>query len=69
MPTFSLALKHAELDRHNAETLVRIANETNTQPTGAATLSRLGDEKQLRGIPAIGRGVAGCIAGTNPGQT
>ena len=25
-----------------------------------------GDERRLRGIPAIGRGVAGCIPGTAP---
>lgn len=29
-------------------------------------LSLLGDERQLRGIPAIGRGVRGAIAGTIP---
>lgn len=28
----------------------------------------LGDARQLRGIPAIGRGVRGVIAGTNPGD-
>lgn len=27
-----------------------------------------GDNKQLRGIPAIGRGVRGAIPGTNPEQ-
>jgi hypothetical protein len=27
-----------------------------------------GDEKALRGIPAIGRGVSGCINGTRPGS-
>jgi hypothetical protein len=26
-----------------------------------------GDERKLRGIPAIGRSVAGCIPGTRPG--
>lgn len=25
-----------------------------------------GDEQKLRGIPAIGRGVSGCIPGTSP---
>lgn len=67
MPTFSLQLVHAQLDRHNAETMARIARETGDMQTGAVVLSRLGDEKQLRGIPAIGRGVAGHISGTNPG--
>lgn len=31
-------------------------------------LSLIGDEKQLRGVPVIGRGVAGAIAGTNPSR-
>lgn len=34
--------------------------------TTTRILSRLGDEKQLRGIPAIGRGVQGHIPGTRP---
>jgi hypothetical protein len=66
MPTFSLQQKHAELDRHNAQVLVRIARETGDTPIAAVVLSLLGDERQLRGIPAIGRGVAGAIPGTVP---
>lgn len=27
-----------------------------------------GDSRRLRGIPAIGRGVQGCIPGTNPAR-
>lgn len=34
----------------------------------APTAYGLGDSRQLRGIPAIGRGVRGVIAGTNPGD-
>lgn len=30
-------------------------------------LSRLGDERQLRGVPVIGRGVRGAVAGSVPG--
>lgn len=45
------------LDRIQAETVVESAP---TRGTAA------GDERKLRGIPAIGRGVAGCIPGTNP---
>jgi hypothetical protein len=68
MPTFPLAHKHADLDQHNAKLLIRIAAETGDTPlTPAITLSRLGDEAQLRGIPAIGRGVQGHIAHTKPG--
>lgn len=69
MPTFSLAQKHAELDAHNAEVLVRIARESGEVPVEPASrvLSRLGDEAQLRGIPALARGVSGAIGGSRPG--
>lgn len=63
-----LVVKHAGLDTHFARERVRIALETSTtddtQP--GAVLSFLGDERKLRGIPAIGRGVAGHIPGTRP---
>jgi len=69
VPTFSLNQKHADLDAHNAETMIRLARETGDTPTrDFKILSLIGDELQLRGIPAIGRGVAGHIAGTNPGR-
>lgn len=61
------ALRNAELDRVNAEKMAEIARETETDTPALAVLSLLGDERQLRGIPAIGRGVAGAIAGTSPG--
>lgn len=55
------------LDQQNA----RIARETNADlpasPT-APTATLPGDERRLRGIPAIGRGVAGAINGTRPGD-
>lgn len=67
MATFTLAQKHSELDIHNAEQLVQIARDTGDTPIkDMKILSCIGDEVQLRGIPAIGRGVAGAIAGTNP---
>jgi hypothetical protein len=68
MPTFPLLVKHAALDEHNARLIARIAKDTNTAPVpnSGKTLSRLGDEQQLRGIPAIGHGVQGAIPGTRP---
>lgn len=63
----SLALKHRQLAQHQAEQLARIAQETQdeifTRPSFATAG---GDERKLRGIPAIGRGVPGCIPGTSP---
>lgn len=68
MPTFSLAQKHADLDHHNAQTLARIARETGDTPivAVAARATPAGDERRLRGIPAIGKGVQGAIPGTTP---
>ena len=67
MPTFSLQQKHAELDQHNAEVMARIAQETGDTPIVAKVLSCLGDPFQLRGIPALARGIGGAMAGTRPG--
>jgi hypothetical protein len=69
MPTFSLQQKHADLDHHNAQLILEVARDTGTTPiTETKVLSLIGDEQQLRGIPAIGRGVQGCITGTAPGR-
>lgn len=65
MATFPLAVRNAQLDQHNAEVLAEFARETGEGLTfGGATAA--GDERKLRGIPAIGRGVAGAIPDTNP---
>jgi hypothetical protein len=62
-----LAIKHAALTTHFARERVRIALETTTdEPTPGHVYSFLGDERKLRGIPAIGRGVQGAIPGTRP---
>jgi hypothetical protein len=64
-----LVVKHAELDHHNAKVLVQIARDTATSDTpirSAKGATAGGDERKLRGIPAIGRGVAGAMAGTSP---
>jgi len=54
-----LAQEHAQL--------VDKALGESTAPMGGR--SAPADEARLRGIPAIGRGVAGAIPGTNPEQT
>lgn len=64
-------LRNAELDARNARALARVALETGGNVAAERqlrVLSRLGDERQLRGIPAIGRGVAGAINGSVPGR-
>lgn len=55
-----------EADRKKLQQITQdSANVTDQQ---AATLSRLGDELQLRGIPVVGaRGVGGAMHDTRPG--
>jgi hypothetical protein len=69
MPAILLVVKHYELDVQNAQQLIRIARETATPGTSIRTARGAtagGDERKLRGLPVIGRGVAGVIAGTSP---
>jgi hypothetical protein len=64
-----LVMKHAQLDQHNARLMHRIAQDTATADTPIRTAKGAtsgGDERKLRGIPAIGRGVAGAIPGSSP---
>jgi hypothetical protein len=55
------ALDQAKLDRI-------IAATEKAEPSNAAGSTAGGDERRLRGLPAIGRGVRGAIAGTVPGE-
>lgn len=65
MPTFSLAMRNAHLDAHNAQRLREFSREAGpTEMRPGATAG--GDERKLRGIPSIARGVAGAIPGTSP---
>lgn len=65
MASILLVVK-GELERQQfARQQMRIAFETSAEPaTKGATAG--GDQRKLRGIPAIGRGVTGAIAGTVP---
>lgn len=47
-------------------TLANIIRHTPTHTTPTAPGTAGGDYRALRGIPAIGRGVAGAIPGTTP---
>lgn len=67
MPTFPLALRNAELDAKNARMLLEFSREAEPVTTVLARGATAGgDERRLRGIPAISRGVSGAIPGTNP---
>lgn len=54
--------------KDHAQKLERIARDTNSNVTKIRAQHTAADGRTLRGIPAIGRGVAGCIPGQNPEQ-
>lgn len=56
------------LEAEDARKLNRIIGEADPleASTTAAGATAGGDERKLRGIPAVGRGCAGHIAGTRP---
>lgn len=65
-PTAALERITRERSDHR-RALERIQRDTASTATSApAGGSPGGDSRKLRGIPAIGRNVAGCIPGTNP---
>jgi hypothetical protein len=63
-----LWVKHRDLAIHQAQAIAHAIQETDhifERPTQATAA---GDERKLRGIPAIGRGVTGAISHTRPGD-
>jgi hypothetical protein len=52
-------LRHQALRTHQAETVARACREAQDNTTYRTTAA--GDERKLRGIPAIGRNVQGVI--------
>jgi hypothetical protein len=62
---YNRIINERQADRKAIERILAEPVEDTTKPTKATAG---GDERKLRGIPAIGRGVAGAIPGTRPGQ-
>jgi hypothetical protein len=56
---------HATRADH-ARKLERVVRESGGNMRELKLAHTAADGRTLRGIPAIGRGVSGCIAGTNP---
>lgn len=62
------AVQLARLEQQQAKLLAELAREApDDVPVRGATAG--GDERRLRGIPAVGRGCAGAIPGTRPGDS
>lgn len=61
--------KAHDLRKAQADQLADLARSTEPElpPIRFTGVTAPGDERRLRGIPAIGRGVAGAINGTRPG--
>jgi hypothetical protein len=67
MATFARGYWTAKVRAHNQRVLNDIDRHTTQTAPGKITwLVTAGNEHTLRGIPAIGRSVAGAIRGTNP---
>lgn len=60
------AVRRAHENVINAKLLAQVAREATGQLIRPARAVDAADSRTLRGIPAIGPGVAGCIPGTNP---
>jgi len=59
-----------QLQAEDSEKVDRIVGEVGepVAPAGVAGATAAGDERRLRGIPAVGRGCAGAIQGSDPVQ-
>jgi hypothetical protein len=66
MATFPIAHRNS---RSTGLVPGRRTQPTTTTPGRVTWITDPSDALTLRGIPAIGRGVAGAIAGTNPAQS
>ena len=68
MPSFALPrFLETHADRiHHAKKLERIARQTGNAIEPKTSAHTAADSLTLRGIPAIGRGVAGVIPGMRP---
>lgn len=64
----NIALRRHEDAQEHARLMARIALETSDIPIRVTSNRPAGDERTLRGIPAIGRSVSGAIPGTAPGH-
>jgi hypothetical protein len=62
----TLAQTRHQLHVEQAQQLARIARDTDVTLERPSHATAAGDTRKLRGIPAIGRCVAGAIPGTSP---
>jgi hypothetical protein len=62
----SWTVKAHHLLHHQATQLAQVLQDLEPEQLQTYRTTAGGDERKLRGIPAIGRGVQGCIPGTSP---
>lgn len=58
--------RHQEAARDQQKIARNLLESGDMADIDTRVLSLIGDERQLRGIPALARGVGGTIHGTNP---
>ena len=66
MNAIGMLLTRREINEKNARLIAELALEAAPEVPIRASATPAGDERRLRGIPAVGRGVAGAIPGTRP---
>lgn len=73
MPLLPRYHRHAQRleDARRVERAILKADDGGEPPVTSSTRQKsgstlAGDERRLRGLPAVGRGVEGAVAGTNP---
>ncbi len=67
--TFPRGHHAAQLHARHARMLVQLAQETGLALKRQTRDATPVDTRSLRGLPAVGRGIAGAIYGTNPEHT
>lgn len=68
MATFPIAIRNMQMRIANAKLIASLQPDHRTLEAERARqfFATAGDDRTLRGIPAIGRGVAGVSPGTRP---
>jgi len=64
LPRFHARAEAAARERQIAQIVLEVGAGEEARTVARATLA--GDDRRLRGIPMIGRGVGGCLPGANP---
>lgn len=65
-PVLGKLLDRAQLEARQQQALARVLLDVGEAAPNRTYNSNAGDERAMRGVPILGRGVTGAIAGTRP---